>query len=337
MKENETPNILKPHSTYTFDYPQAIKFAEDQTDIFWTDREIALEKDLHDLKTELTEAELHGVTTVLKLFTEYELRIGSNYWLGRMMRVFKRPELQRMCALFGSVELNVHAPFYAKINELLGLDTDEFYSSYVDDPVLQERMQFIEDIVSRPIKNPFDVLISLGAFSMVEGAVLYSNFAFLKHFQAEGKARLMNLVAGINFSVRDEHLHSTAGAWLFQQLANEAKLSEEDEKALHQIMIEVAEKIYSHEEKIVDMIFERGAIRGITDLQLKHFVQSRLNLCLQQLGYDPIYTVSYNPIASWFYKNIQANQMHDFFAKTGNAYNRDWKESAFNWEISEGV
>lgn len=330
-------NILKPHSTYTFDYPQAIEFAEQQSDIFWTEKEVALEKDLHDLKTVLTEAELHGVTTVLKLFTEYELKVGADYWLGRVMRLFKRPEIQRMAAVFGAVELGVHAPFYAKINELLGLNTDEFYSSYIDNDVLKDRMEHITAIVSLPTKTEYEALLSLGAFSIIEGAILYSNFAFLKHFQAEGKAKLMNLVAGINFSVRDENLHSLAGAWLFKELLHESSLDDEEQKDLLIDLHEFCDTVMEHEGQIIDMIFEKGPIRGITDVQLRNFVASRLNLCLEQLSYAKVYEVTYNPIATWFYKSIQSSQLHDFFAKTGNTYNRDWSESKFNWNISEAV
>lgn len=330
------PNILKKHDTYTFEYPTAIKFAEEQSDIFWTDREVALEKDLHDLKTELTEAELHGVTTVLKLFTEYELRVGSNYWLGRMMRMFKRPEIQRMCSIFGAMELNVHAPFYAEINKLLGLDTDEFYSSYVNDPTLRERVEFIEGIVGRPINNNFDNLISLGSFSIVEGAILYSNFAFLKHFQAGGKNLLPNLAAGIDFSVRDENLHSLAGAWLFRTLKDESELTKQDEKSLESILKEMCDKIMEHEIQIISMIFEKGNILGITDIQMNNFVESRLNLCMEQLGYEKPYEVKYNPIAEWFYKQLQSHKLHDFFYKQGSSYHRNWSEPKFGWHISEG-
>lgn len=324
--------ILQPHSTYTFLYPKAIEFAEKQNDIFWIDKEIALEKDLHDLHSELTEAELHGVTTVLRLFTEYELRVGKDYWLGRMMRYFHRPELQRMFAVFGAIELNVHAPFYAKINELLGLATDEFYSSYIQNPVLAGRMEHIDSVVGTRIDSEYDLLKSVGAFSIVEGAILYSNFAFLKHFQAEGKNKLMNLVAGINFSVRDENLHSLGGAWVFRTLLEESSLAATQKAELNKDLWDFCAEVYEHESQIIDMIFERGKIKGITDTQLKNFVKSRLNLCMEQLGFGKIYEVTYNPISDWFYKNIQSAQLHDFFTKQGNSYNRDWRESEFTWE-----
>ena len=80
------------------------------------------------------------------------------------------------------------------------------------------------------------------------------------------------------------------------------------------------------------MIFEKGHIKGITDNQMKHFIQSRLNICLGQLDIEPLFKVDYDPISSWFYKNINSGQLHDFFTKQGNNYSRDWIEKAFTWE-----
>ena len=324
------PRLKQEKLTYTVDYPEAIKLAETQLDIFWHPNEIAVEKDLHDLKTNLTEAEYHGVITTLKLFTLYELIAGKDYWSGRVLKAFPRPDIQRMANAFSFFELNVHAPFYAKINEVLGLSTDEFYSNYVNDPVLKERMEFIDSIVNDP-----DDIVSTGAFSIVEGAILYSSFAFLKHFQAEGKNKLINLCAGINFSVRDENLHSLGGAWLCKQVQRESEHKSIEDSFAYQDAIEkikwAAQEIYAHECRIIDMVFEKGKIEGITDVQMKHFVQSRLDLCLEQLGLLKLYKPTYNPIAKWFYKNINGGQFHDFFTKVGNEYNRSWNEQAFVW------
>lgn len=323
----KTPNILKHHKLYTIEYPTAIEFAEAQEDIFWTAKEVELEKDMNDLKNSLTEAELHGVITTLRLFTEYELRIGTDYWLGRMMRSYHRPEFQRLFSIFGMTELNTHAPFYSRINELLGLNTNEFYSSYIQNDVLRSRIECIEEAV-----NSKDLLYSLGCFSIVEGAILYSNFAYLKHFQSGGKNKLMNLVGGIDFSVRDENLHSLAGAWIYRTTAAESGVRMDPMP-----FVRFCETVRDHEYKIIDMIFEKGDIPGITSEQLKTFVDSRLNLCLNQLGFEGIYRVDNNPIADWFYKKIQSNKLHDFFQNQGNSYTRNWSESKFNWKINEGV
>jgi len=316
--------ITDKQEAYVIAYPQAEQFAELQEDIFWTAKEIGMDKDLHDLHNNLTEAEMHGVVTVLKLFTLYETHVGNDYWLDFIRKKFQRPEIQRMASVFGMFELNVHAPFYNKINEVLNLNTEEFYNSYVEDKTLRGRMDWLD----RQFDGD-DMLASLAVGSIVEGAVLYSNFAFLKHFQAEGKNKLVNMAAGINFSVRDENIHSLAGAWLFNTLREESE--QLDNKELDKKIYKTCGKIYEHESRIIDMIFEKGEIRGVTDLQMKNFIQARLNLCLEQLKLDPLYEVDYDPISKWFYKNINTPQLHDFFHKQGNSYNRDWQETRFAW------
>tara|TARA_R110002153_G_scaffold52907_2_gene147989 strand:+ start:1929 stop:2888 length:960 start_codon:yes stop_codon:yes gene_type:complete len=318
--------ITDTQEAYIIEYPQAEVFAEQQEDIFWTAKEIGMEKDLHDLHNSLTEAETHGVVTVLKLFTKYEVHVGNEYWLDFVRRKFKRPEIQRMASLFGMFELNVHAPFYNKINEVLNLNTEEFYNSYIEDKTLKGRMDWLDSQFGGD-----DTLYSLAVGSIVEGAVLYSNFAFLKHFQAEGKNKLVNLTAGINFSVRDENLHSLAGAWLFNTLKEESELDIIATDRLTQKVNKTCNKILEHESRIIDMIFEKGDIRGITEHQMKQFIKARLNLCLSQINLEPLYEVEYDPISKWFYKNINSGQLHDFFHKQGNNYNRDHSEVKFVW------
>ena len=318
--------ILTPKPTYTYDYPQALEYTEKQQSIFWTADEIDMNKDIHDLKNNLTEAELHGVTTVLKLFTLYELHVGNEYWLDYVRKTFPRPEIQRMASLFGMFELNVHAPFYDKLNEVMGLKTDEFYSSYAKDKTLAERMAWIDKQFK--VDDPL-LITAIG--SITEGAILYSNFAFLKHFQAEGKNKLNSMTAGINFSVRDENLHSEAGAWLYKQLIKEDKPDSDRMSDVLSKIKTTCRQVFEHECRIIDMIFEKGSIKGITDVQMKNFIQSRLNLCLQQLDIEPMFTVDYDPISGWFYKNINSGTFQDFFHKQGNNYTRDWSEGKFSW------
>ena len=273
-----------------------------------------MEKDVHDILTNLTEAEKHGVLTVLRLFSLYELFAGRDYWTGRVMDMFPRPEIQRMAATFGMFELAVHQPFYDKINQALGLATDEFYSSYVDDPVLKQRMDFIKQYEHTEYFLPM--------FSLLEGAVLYSSFAFLKHFQSQGKNKLTNIVRGINFSVRDENLHAEAGAWLYREA-----FAGQDPAPIYAI----AAQLFAHEAAIISKIFERGTIKGITAHQLEEFVKSRINICLKNLGLDALYEVKYNPISEYFYDGINNFTYNDFFAGLGNEYVRSWDERSFVW------
>ena len=144
MLETIKPRIETLKETYTIDYEQAVKMAQDQTAIVWFAEELGVEKDEGDIRTKCTEGERHGITTVLKLFTQYELMLGGDeFWGGKVAKMFPRPEIQRMAATFSFIELGVHAPFYDLINKTLSIATDEFYSAWKEDEVMRERMKFI--------------------------------------------------------------------------------------------------------------------------------------------------------------------------------------------------
>lgn len=315
--------LLTPNPAYTINYPEAIDLTEKQTSIFWTAEEVHVAKDVHSILTELTESEKHGVITTLKLFTQYELIVGNEYWK-QVGDMFQHPaDIQRMAATFSFFELGVHGPFYSKINEALGLANEEFYTEYLRDPVLADRISMLEGYA-----NPDKPLEFLLALAFAEGVVLYSSFAFLKHFQSQGKNKILNIVRGINFSVRDESLHCDASCWLYRTLLDELGL---DPAVMQETAHKMAEIVREHEHAIVDKIFEKGSIEGITAVQMKHFVDSRINLVLRQLGYTNLYDVSYNPIASYFYDGINGFAFNDFFSGMGASYTRDWSESDLSW------
>ena len=320
--------IQQDTSSFVVRYPQAIEFAKLQEKVFWKAEEIEVEKDIQDMKVNMTDSEYHGVVTTLKLFTLYELIAGDEYWGGRFKRMFPRPDLHRMASTFAYTELGIHAPFYNKINQALMLDTDEFYTDYVNNPVLKERMSFVDNIV-----NNSDDLVSIGAFSLVEGAVLYSAFAYLKSFQANGKNKILNTVSGINFSVRDEDLHGLGGAWAFNTLLNERKLagvkSFED---VYSKIKEASEQLLEHEYKIVDMIFEKGDIPNLNKNDMKVFVKSRINICLSRLGIKTKQIKEPNSIAEWFYNDINMQKFGDIFVAISGDYNQNWNEKKLIWQ-----
>lgn len=325
--------IQTPKTTFTVDYPQAIDFMNKQQSVFWPHFEVKVAKDKQDILVNMTDAERHGTISTLKLFTKYEQIIGDEFWLNFVMKKFPRPaDIQPMAAMFGAMELSVHEQFYKTLNEELGIATDEFYDDYVNDPELKQRVDFLQDVLKEE-----DDLRALGSFTFGEGAILYSSFAFLKHFQSQGKNKLLNVVSGINFSARDENLHAEAAAWLFRTLLSEKKdigeIDEEYIEALETDIYKAAEIVLDHERLIIKKIFEKGKIEGITDTQLEHFAKSRINMCLRNLGYKNKWEVDYNPISDWFYKGINGYQAQDFFSSQGNQYGRDWDSNGFKWEV----
>lgn len=318
-----------PTDIFRIEYPEIEEFTREQLKVFWTADEIKVEKDIQDIKTNLTTAEQHGVFTTLKLFTLYEMKAGSDYWTDRFMKMFPRHEFAGMSATFGMFELAVHKPFYNKINELLHATDDSFYTEYKHNPILSARMKSIDEVVDKT--DPF---VSLACFSIVEGAILYSSFAFLKHFQSLGKNKLMNVVRGINFSVRDENIHALAGAWCFNKLKHELNRGGIADDGWVRLMEEIytfALNVAEHEKEIINMIFEDGDIEGITKEDMHHFVQNRIDFCLGNLGLDYLFNAPHSKINDWFYKGINNYQFNDFFTGAGREYTRDWNEKGFVW------
>lgn len=325
MKEVKA-RIETATDSYVTEYPAAVQAAIQQTRIFWTAEELGVEKDEGDLRTKCTDGERHGITTVLKLFTRYELLLGGDeFWGGKVTRMFPRPEVQRMAATFSFMELAVHAPMYDLINKTLSIATDEFYNSWKEDPVLVDRMNFIDKYA-----NSECPLEATAAFAFMEGVVLFSNFSFLKSFNVNGYNLISHITAGLDASAKDEDFHSMASAWLFNQCLLEREelglIDSQGKSALRKKIRRIAEKVYEHESQICEKIFEKGGIRTIEKEDILHFIRDRINLVLSYLNMKPMFEQETGVVSSWFYNQLSSFKYSDFFSNQQTQYKRDWKK-----------
>ena len=165
-----------------FEYDKAFDFLKAQNDHHWTHSQIEVDSDLVQYNTEFTEAEKHGINTVLKLFTTYEISVGD-YWTDVIYKNFPKHEVRMMAQVFSGMEVE-HALFYDKLNESLGLANKEFYLSFLQEKEMKSRMDFIgEKLMEGKSGKKEELALSLATFSFIEGVVLYSSFAFLMSFQ----------------------------------------------------------------------------------------------------------------------------------------------------------
>lgn len=315
---------MQDHLVPVYEDKNIIEFTEKQLSVFWIPDEIKVEKDIQDILVNMTEAEKHAVIETLRLFSIYETHIGDEWWSGRFKKMFPRADYHRMAAAFSMLELCVHAPFYNKINELLHINTPEFFQSYKEDEDLKKRIDYIDAMANHPVDE-----IALGAFCFNEGVILYSNFAFLIHFQSQGKNKLTNIVRGLKFSVRDENFHAIASAYAFREKMKGK--TEYERKVIVDEILKIADIVLEHEVAINEKLFSKGKIDGYTITQAINFVKSRIDNMLKEMGIKKIHNVTWNPVKDWFYKGINDYQYNDFFAGAGSAYNRNWSESEFKW------
>jgi ribonucleoside-diphosphate reductase beta chain len=310
---------LRPHYK-PFEYQTAFEFYKDQHRAHWLADEVPLSSDLNDWKLKLSESEKNLIGNILKSFAQTETYV-NDYWATKVAVWFPKHEIKAMACAFADFE-SIHAEAYARLNEELGLDD---FEAFMED---EEAKAKIDRLVELPGDTLREKALSLAIFSaFTEGVNLFSSFAILMSFQ------LRNLMKGtgqiVEWSVRDESLHSKAGCWLFRTMMEEMpELSEGMESQIYDAC-DVSVKL---EFDFIDKAFEMGEIEGLNKNQLKNFIKERANQKLIELGYNPLYNdIDPNLLKSmeWFGHLTSGKTHQDFFAGRVTDYSKstaDWSD-----------
>ena len=332
MKTEPLSRIETPTNSYVERYPQAIKAAIQQQNVFWAAEKMGVEADKSDFLTKLTDGEFHAVLLLQTILTQYELMIGgTEMWGGKIANMFPRPEIQRMCSEFSHAELCSHAPFYKEGNKVLNRDTDEFYEEWTEHPVLAKHVEYIEGKATS--KCPLEVTAAL---CFLEGVVLFSAFAFFKSFNTNGFNLIPHFVSGIDASAKDENFHCMGSAWLFRTCLQERReaghMSDEQELLVKETVYQLAEEARYHEFAIIDLLYEHKpeTIRTVSKEDMKDFINDRVNVVLGYLDMEQK-PIKKGKISEWFYDNISTYKYADFFASTQTQYQKNWDVSALTF------
>jgi len=312
----EIRNFYKP-----FEYQTAFDFYKDQHRAHWLADEVPLASDLNDWKLKLTESEKNLIGNILKSFAQTEVHV-NDYWSTKVSVWFPKPEIQAMARVFADFE-SIHAEAYARLNEELGLDN---FKAFLEDEVSKAK---IDRLVETPGETIEERALSLAIFSaFTEGVNLFSSFTILMSFQ------LRNLMKGtgqiVEWSVRDESLHSKAGCWLFRTLLEEQP--ELNTVELRSKVAEACQLSVQLEFDFIDKAFEMGDIDGLNVNQLKNFIKARANEKMMELGYNAIYNdVDPNLLKQieWFGHLTSGKTHQDFFAGRVTSYSKstaDWDD-----------
>lgn len=309
-------------------YPGAKELMDAQQDVFWTAKEIPVEKDIHDYRHTMTPQQFNLVTVTLQLFVEIEQKVGE-VW-EQIESWYPHSEIEGACSQIASMEKSVHAFFYQKMSDVLNIDPEEIAKNQQTIQVLKSKLEFLNQIT----KNlSADKPLALATISFIEQVLLFSNFAMLKSFQSNGHNLITNTITGVDFVVQDEQLHGDFAAYLFKTVMSEQKqtLGYSEDPELRENIRRLMEEIVAHEDSVIDYTFSGNiAINDITGPQLKTFIRSRANSVLESLGYEPYYEIEDNPIAEWFYKSAKSIKVHDFFVSGTNQYRRSWSLDSFS-------
>jgi len=310
-------------------YPEANEIRENQQDIGWTAQEIPVADDRQDYKNNLSAEQLNLVTITLQLFVEIEQKVGD-VW-STFSGWFPHSEIDGACTEIARMEKSVHAFFYQKMSDELHIDPEDIARNQQTIQVLKSKLKFLSSITSN-LEN--DKPLALATVAMIEQILLFSNFAMLKSFQANGNNLIKNTITGVDFVVQDEQLHGDFAGYLFNvMLTEDASLSEPkiDRIKLKQDIDKMLLEVIAHEDSVIEYVFSAGKpINGITSNQLKEFIRSRGNSTLELLHYEPYFTITDRSIEEWFYRGSKSIKVHDFFAGITNQYSRSWKTESFS-------
>jgi ribonucleoside-diphosphate reductase beta chain len=323
-------SLLQERIVYKpFEYPKAHEYWLKQQQAHWLHTEVPMMSDINDWKQNLSETEKNIIGSILKGFAQTET-VVNDYWSGLVTKWFRKPEVIMMATTFGAFE-TIHAEAYSLLNEELGLDN---FSEFMED---EATMAKIENLMN--VRDSFNGEVnwherakSLAIFSaFTEGVNLFSSFAILLSFKMRNKLKGVGQI--VEWSIRDESMHSEAGCWLFRTLVEENPELKTPE--LEAAINEAALLSLKLELDFIEKVYELGDLEGCSKNDLIHFIKNRVNTKLGDLGYKAIVDdIDMNAVGrmKWF-DHLSAGKQHtDFFANRVTNYSKghmEWDESIF--------
>ena len=135
----------------------------------------------------------------------------------------------------------------------------------------------------------------------------------------------------VEWSVRDESLHSESGCWLFRTLMKEYP-ELKTEKLIDDIR-EAATLALQLEFNFIDKIFEMGDLENLSKEELKNFIKHRVNTKMGDLGLKPLIPSDQIDKGAlkqmlWFDAVVAGKQHTDFFASRVTNYSK----GHINWD-----
>jgi ribonucleoside-diphosphate reductase beta chain len=317
-------SLLQERIVYKpFEYQEAYDYWLKQQQAHWLHTEVPMMSDLNDWKQNLNETERNIIGSILKGFAQTET-VVNDYWSGLVTKWFRKPEVIMMATTFGAFE-TIHAEAYSLLNETLGLEN---FAEFMEDEATMAKIEALTSVRDsfNGGKDIHEIAKSLAIFSaFTEGVNLFSSFAVLLSFKMRNKLKGVGQI--VEWSIRDESMHSEAGCWLFRTLVNEHPEVKTPE--LEAAINEAALLSLKLELDFISKVYELGDLEGCNKYDLEHFIKNRVNTKLADLGYRPIISdVDMTAVdrMKWF-DHLSAGKQHtDFFANRVTNYSKGHME-----------
>jgi len=314
-------SLLETNTAYKpFKYPWAVDFATQHEQLHWGEWEAKLQDDVAQWQTKLTDVEKNHITQILRLFTQSDVAVGTNY-IEQYLPRFKNNEIRAMLASFANREFT-HQRSYALLNDTLGLPEEEF-SAFTDVDEMKDKLEFMGNINT----TSYSGLAQAVARSAInEGMSLFSAFVMLINYTRFGKMKGMGEI--VQWSIRDETLHADGMTKLFRVFCEEHPSIVNDEFK-QQIYGMVREAVVL-EDRVIDLAYEMGDVEGLTGCEVKQYIRYIADRRLIQLGLKGNFGVKKNPLP-WLEPLITTTSHDNFFETSVTEYSAKGMEGDWEW------
>lgn len=304
--------LLEPSRSYVPIYPQFVEITKEHEEAHWHEGEAKLQQDVEQWKTGvITEQEKYFVNSILRLFTQSDVAVGSDYY-DNLIPVIRNNEARNMLGSFAGRE-GVHQRAYALLNDTLGFG-EGFYTEFLEYEEMKEKLEFMLDVSNT---TPQKIAEGIAKQVLVEGVCLFASFAMLLNFQRQGK--LMGMGDVNQWSIRDESIHVKGLTALFRQFVKENPHVLSDDFKQH--IYQTARDCVVLEDGFIDLAFRHGGIEGITVEDTKTYIRSVADYRMVQLGFKPEYHVD-NPF-DWLEWITSSNTVENFFEANTTGYSKN--------------
>ena len=316
-------DLLTANPVYKpFRYPWAYDAWLTQQRVHWLPEEVPLADDVKDWHRVLNESERHLVTQIFRFFTQSDVEV-NNCYMKHYSRVFKPTEVLMMLSAFSNIE-TIHIAAYSYLLDTLGMPEEE-YSAFLKYKEMKDKYDYMQ---SFNVDSKHEIAKTLAAFgAFTEGLQLFASFAILLNFPRFNKLKGMGQI--VSWSVRDETLHCLSIIRLFRVFIQENPHIWTDR--LRQELTDICKTIVEHEEAFIDLAFEMGPVEGLDAAQVKTYIHFIADRRLTQLGLDPVYNTTTNPLP-WLDDMLNAVEHANFFENRSTEYSRastlgTWEEA----------
>jgi len=295
--------------------------AEEHEKIHWGTWEAELQEDVNQWKSNaLSSVEKEHITQILRLFTQTDVQVGSNY-CELFIPVFKNNEIRNMLLSFANRE-GTHQRAYALLNDTLGLEEREYWA-FLEYEEMARKVEFMQQ---NNVKSKTGIGLSLAQSVCNEGMSLFSAFVMLLNYQRFGKMKGMCTI--VEWSVRDETLHVEKMSRLFRTFCEEhPRIVNDSFKSAIYNMYKTAVAL---EDEVIDLAYLMGEPQGLSKEDMRQYIRFIADRRLIQLGLKPIFGVKDNPLP-WLDWVLNGDTMSNFFEKRVTDYNADGMSGEWSW------